>query len=256
MVVGYMMTTKQYRLYNLKTRAFIKSRDVVFYENTPFFQQTSDEIFLPSTNDIEEDAGPTTRSKATKFCSVMASTRDSDSRNSGPSRNTPGGEKPDDPIQALQDVLQRSRARRCLALESEASTQAGPADGYRTPVIRNRKKTPMTAAEKHEKTVNALRTGLDKYWEGRGISKRYEAGKGKGRDDSEPESTSKTIAQAGAATEERDEEEDEDDEPFFEPNLVFMVNNGPNTIEEALRGADKDHWMEAINTELDSLENH
>ena len=177
MFVGYTMTTKQYRLYNPKTRAFIKSLDVVFYEDTPFFQQTTNEIFLPFTNDSEEEAGPATRSKATRFCSVMPRTRDSDSRNSRPSRNTPERQKPDDPIQALQDVLQRSRARRSLALAREASTEAGPADGYGTPVVRNRKKPPMPAAEKHEKTVNALRTGLGKYWEGRGISKSYEAEK-------------------------------------------------------------------------------
>ena len=189
----------------------------------------------------EETDRLTTRSKATKFCSVMASTRDSNSRNSGPSRNTPGGGKPDDPIQALQDVFQRSRARRSLALEREASTEAGPADGYGMPVIRKRKKPPMTTAEKHEKTLNALRTGLGKYWEGRGISKSYEAEKRKGRDNSEPKSTSDTSAQAGAATEKQDEEEDEDDEPFFEPDLIFMVNDAPNTIEKGLRGADNDH---------------
>jgi len=189
----------------------------------------------------EETDRPTIQSKATKICSVMASTRDSDSRNSGPSRNTPGGGKADDPIQALQDVLQRSCVRRGLALEREASIEAGPADGYETPVVRNRKKPPMTAAEKHEKTVNALRTGLGKYWEGRGISKSYEAEKRKGRDNSEPKSTSDTSAQAGAATEKQDEEEDEDDEPFFEPDLIFMVNDAPNTIEKGLRGADNDH---------------
>jgi len=146
--------------------------------------------------------------------------------------------------------------RRSLAHEREASTEAGPADRYGTPVVRNQNKPPLTAAEKHEKTVNALRTGLGKYWEGHGNGKSYEAGKGKGRDDSEPECTSDTLAQAGAATDERDEEEDEDVEQFFEPDLVFMVNNRPNTIEEALSGAEKDHWIEAINTELDSLEDH
>jgi len=62
--------------------------------------------------------------------------------------------------------------------------------------------------------------------------------------------------QAGAATEERHEEEHEDDEPFFEPGLVFMVNNRPNNIAQALRGANKDQWIKAINTELNSLENH
>jgi len=113
----------------------------------------------------------------------MASTRDSDSCNSGPSRNTSGGEKSDDDIQALQDVLQRSCARRSLALEREASMEAGPADGYGIPVIHNQKKPPMTAAEKHEKTIKALRTGLGNYWEGRHISKSYEAGKGKRSDD-------------------------------------------------------------------------
>ena len=88
----------------------------------------------------------------------MASSWNSDSRNCWPSRNTPGGEKPDDHIPALQYVLQQSPARRSLVLERQASLAAGPADGYGTPVVRNRKKPPMTAAEKHEKTVNPLRT--------------------------------------------------------------------------------------------------
>jgi len=35
-----------------------------------------------------------------------------------------------------------------------------------------------------------------------------------------------------------------------------MVNSRPNTIVIPLRGANKDHWIEAINTELNSLENH
>jgi len=186
----------------------------------------------------------------------MASTRDSDSHNSEPSSNTPGGEKPNDLIQALQDVLKQSHMRRSLALEREVSMEAGPADGYGTSVVHNQKKAPMTVAEKYEKTVNALCTGLGKYWEGRSISKSSEADKGKGRDDSEPNSTSDTIGQAGVVTEERDEEEDEDDKPFFKFDLLFMVNNGPNTIEEVLRGADKDHGIKTINTELNSLENH
>jgi len=53
---GYTMTKKQYHLYDQKIRAFIKSRDIVFYEETPFFQQISNEIFLPFTNDSEQDA--------------------------------------------------------------------------------------------------------------------------------------------------------------------------------------------------------
>jgi len=54
----------------------------------------------------EEDAGPTTRSNTTKFGRVMPSTCDSDSCSSGPSRNIPRGEKPKDPIQELQDLLE------------------------------------------------------------------------------------------------------------------------------------------------------
>ena len=37
MFVGYTMTTRQYRLYNPKTRTFIKSGDVLFEEDTSFF---------------------------------------------------------------------------------------------------------------------------------------------------------------------------------------------------------------------------
>jgi len=134
--------------------------------------------------------------------------------------------------------------------------ETGLADGYGAPIVRNRKKSPMTVAEKHEKTVNALRTGLGKYWEGRGISNNYRAGKGKGRDDSEPESISDTIGQAGAVTEEQDTEEDKDDKLLFEPDRVFIINDGPNTIEEGLKDADKDHWIDTINNELDSLGNY
>jgi len=121
---------------------------------------------------------PTTRNKTAKFCSVMASTRDSDSRNSGPNTKTPGRGWPDDQkdlIPALQRSLERSRARRSLALEQESIMGAGPADKPVTPVIQKQKKPPMTAEEKHEKTVKALRTGLGSYWEGRGKSIGYES---------------------------------------------------------------------------------
>jgi len=53
----------------------------------------------------EETDRLTTQSKATKLCSVIASIWDSSSHNSGPSRNTAAEETPNDPIQALQDVL-------------------------------------------------------------------------------------------------------------------------------------------------------
>jgi len=76
--------------------------------------------------------------------------------------------------------------------------ESGPADGYRTPVVRNRKKPSMTAAEMYETTVNTVRNEFGKYWEGRGISTSYELRKGKCRDDAQPESTSDTIVQAGA----------------------------------------------------------
>ena len=73
MFVGYTMTTKQYRLYNPKTRTFVKSRDVVFYEDTPFFQQTAEQVFMPLTKEEEkvhpvtiksQSNGPVTRSRA------------------------------------------------------------------------------------------------------------------------------------------------------------------------------------------------
>jgi len=60
--------------------------------------------------------------------------------------------------------------------------------------------TLITAADKHEKTVNMLYSGLRQELEGRGRGKSYEARKESGRDDSEVESTSYTIAQAEVAT--------------------------------------------------------
>jgi len=254
MFVGYMMMTKQYLLYNTKIRIFIKSQDGIFYKDILFFQQTGNKTFLLFTNESKEDAGPKTQSKATKSCSVMASARDSDSHNSGPSSNIPEGEKLNNLIQALQGVLEWSHSRRSLVLERKASMKGGSAYGYGTPVMHNQKKPPMTAAGKYEKTVNSPFTGLGQYWEGRGMIKSYKANKGKGKDDSESKSTSDTIVQAGAASKESEEVKDEDNKSFFKPNLVFMVNNGLNTTEEVLRGADKNHKIKVNKTELDSLE--
>ena len=67
------MTTKQYRLYNPKTRAFVKSGDIVFYEDTPLFQQTTEQVFMRLTKEEERvhpvtiklrPPGPVTRSRA------------------------------------------------------------------------------------------------------------------------------------------------------------------------------------------------
>ena len=35
-----------------------------------------------------------------------------------------------------------------------------------------------------------------------------------------------------------------------------MVNDGPGSIEEALRSADRNQWIDAINNELKLLESH
>jgi len=113
----------------------------------------------------------------------MASTWDSDSSNSRTSIKTHGGEKVNDLIQLLQDILQRSSGRSSLKLDREGSREAGPAGRYGTSVVCKRRKPLITAAEKYEKTVNALRTRLGKYWEGHGISKSYEYKRGKGRVD-------------------------------------------------------------------------
>jgi len=73
MFVGYTMTTKQYRLYNPRTRASVKSRDVLFYEDTSFFQQTAESVFTPLTKEEErvhpvvikaQPTGPVRRSRA------------------------------------------------------------------------------------------------------------------------------------------------------------------------------------------------
>ena len=73
MFVGYTMTTKQYHLYNPKTRTFVKLRKVVFYKDTPFFQQTAEQVFMPLTKKEEkvhpvtiksESNGPVTRRRA------------------------------------------------------------------------------------------------------------------------------------------------------------------------------------------------
>ncbi|KAG0643282.1 hypothetical protein HOY80DRAFT_997874 [Tuber brumale] len=54
MFVGYTLSTRQYKLYNPKTLAIIKSRDVVFYEDQPYFTQTAKQIFLPFTQEYED----------------------------------------------------------------------------------------------------------------------------------------------------------------------------------------------------------
>lgn len=48
----------------------------------------------------------------------------------------------------------------------------------------------------------------------------------------------------------REEEEEDDANTVFESDLVFMVNDGSSSIDEALRRADRSQWIDAINNEL------
>ena len=66
MFVRYMLSIKQYHLYKPKIRTLVKSRDVVFYEDTPFFLNTAEQIFMPTTKDPSRREGsPGERKTAT-----------------------------------------------------------------------------------------------------------------------------------------------------------------------------------------------
>jgi len=73
MLVRYTMRTKQYDLHNPKTHAFVKSHEVISSEETPFFQQTAEPLFMPLTKEEErvhlvmiksQPTGLVTRSRA------------------------------------------------------------------------------------------------------------------------------------------------------------------------------------------------
>ena len=51
-------------------------------------------------------------------------------------------------------------------------------------------------------------------------------------------------------------EEKEEPNTVFEPDLVFMFNDGRNTIQEGLSSTDKYDWIKVINTKRESLEDH
>jgi len=54
----------------------------------------------------------------------------------------------------------------------------------------------------------------------------------------------------------RDGDEPEEDAVNAGIDYTFMVTNGPESIKPALRGAYREEWVKAINSELDSLETH
>ena len=54
----------------------------------------------------------------------------------------------------------------------------------------------------------------------------------------------------------RDGDEPEEDAVNAGIDYTFMVTNGPESINAALRGAYREEWVKAINSELDSLETH
>lgn len=57
-------------------------------------------------------------------------------------------------------------------------------------------------------------------------------------------------------TTDRGHEENDDAYVFLEPDLAFMVNDGPCSMEEALRSRDRNQWIDTINNELELLESH
>ena len=59
-----------------------------------------------------------------------------------------------------------------------------------------------------------------------------------------------TTARADTTTERRQEEQN-DTNIVFEPDLAFMVNDDPSSIEAAFRRADRNQWIDAINNQLE-----
>jgi len=220
--VGYTQTTKQYRLYNPAARRIVISRDVVFHEDTSYFRPTDQKIFLPFAN--EPDLPPPSRDEA-----PVSTLRRS-------LRRIPLPPLPPLPWAKLSGTPE-SAERKARMKAREESDKRDEASG----TVRKRR-------------IDTERvTNLGPFWDTVEEDDRQSRGEAA---ESSSAGGSRSRSRRSSRGSRRDGDEPEEDAVNAGIDYTFMVTNGPESINAALRGAYREEWVKAINSELDSLETH
>jgi len=200
--IGYTLSTKQYRLYNPKTRKLVTSRDVVFHEDCPFYKPLEQQIFCPTTvNDSRANVTFATGGDADFF-------------------------PVEDDVESLSSDDDFGHI---VGSEEESGEEDnGEREGQDfEEVIR----TPPLVVKKTPKSQlpGQMKNTLGGYWKGSASGLRP---------------IRKSTGGAGRSSQ------------ATSIDLALLVADGPRTITDALDGPNRRRWIEAINSELLSLEGH
>ena len=220
--VGYTQTTKQYRLYNPAARRIVISRDLVFHEDTLYFGTTHQKIFLPFAN--EPDLPPPSRDEA-PVSTIRRGLR-----------RIPLPPLPPLPWPKLSSTPESAerKARMNAREESDKKDEAsGPVRKRRIYTGRVTNRGPFSdTVEEDDRQIRGEAAESSSVGGSRSRSRR--SSRGSRRDGNDPE---EDAVNAGI-------------------DYTFMVTNGPESINTASRGAYREEWIKAINSEPDSHETH
>ena len=200
--IGYTLSTKQYRLYNPKTKKLVTSRDVVFHEDCPYYMPLEQQIFCPANvNDSMVNVTFATGGD-TDFYPVEDEVE-----------SLSGSDDFDHIVEGEEEFGEGSNGD-SADQDFEEVIQTPP------PVV---KKTPKS------RIPGQMASTLGGYWQGsaKGLRPIRKSTGGEGRSN---QVTSIDVA--------------------------LLVADGPRTITDALDGPNRTRWIEAINSELLSLEGH
>jgi len=220
--VGYTQTTKQYPLYNPAGRHIVISRDLVFHEDTLYFRPTDQKIFLPFAN--EPDLPPPSRDE-----SPVSTIRWS-------LRRIPLPPLPPLPWPKLSSTPE-SAERKARMKAREESDKKDEASG----TVRKRRT--------HTRRV----TNLSPFWDTVEEDDRQCRGEAA---ESSSVGGSRSRGRRSSRGSRREGDEPEEDAVNAGIHYTFIVTNGPESINAALRCAYGEEMVKAINSELDSHETH
>jgi ribonuclease HI len=214
--IGYTFSQKQYKLYIPGEKRMTLARDVVFYEDSPFYNPKPEILLVPTSSGSDDDTPEHTTKPAINEPRITEIHDESDAESvlSDPPSPIPTPKYPSLSrtrtlkIDSAAIQLQRESAQKDMQQRDKQLVPAGMTGGF--PASDSEDEAPQ---KKAPRAVQNLQSNLGDYW----------------------------TQQSGRRT---------------RRDFAHMVVAGPPSIAAALRTADAPRWVEAIESEMGSIESN
>jgi hypothetical protein len=224
--IGYTFSQKQYKLYIPGEKRMTLARDVVFYEDSPFYNPKPEILLVPTSSASDDTPEPTTK-PATNEPRITEIHDESDGELTDPPSPIPTPTYPSLRLSRTLNIdpaaiqLQRESATKDMERRDNQLVPAGMTGGFPSSDSEDEApKKALASQKKAPRTVQNLQSNLGDYWTQQNSSGRRTRGNAAQRD------------------------------------FAHMVLAGPPSIAAALRTTDGPRWVEAIESEMGSIESN